>query len=215
MKGGRVKDSLRRFTTIGSVIDMLRNRRIAFLDPEKWDDRNDAEFMRLYREARGLTTLKALCCTESSETYHHWRVFTHSSDGCFIDFVKQPLLESIDADDAYFYAPMEYVRFDEMASASFEVADLPFLKRAGFKPELEFRIIYVGDCGDDAHFMPIELGWIRRIVLNPWLPRPVADSIKATLKEISGNPRLQVGASRLTNSQTWTKYGKRIVERGA
>ena len=105
---------LRRYTTIGSAIDTLRNKRVALLDPEKWDDRNDAELMRLYREKMKLANLKALCCTESSETYHHWKVFTQSADGCCVDFEKKPLLRSIKTDDNYFYAPMDYVRLDEM-----------------------------------------------------------------------------------------------------
>ena len=50
LKSYRTKNNLRRFTTIGAAIDTLRNKRVVFLGPEKWDDRNDAEFMRLYRE---------------------------------------------------------------------------------------------------------------------------------------------------------------------
>lgn len=213
MKPKKVVNSLRRYTTIGSVIDTLRNKRVAFVDPEKWDDRNDAEYMRLYKKACDLPNLKALCCTESPETYHHWKVFTTSSDGCFIDFFKKPFLASIEEDDAYFYAPMEYVTLDEMEGKEVELADLPFLKRSGFQPELEFRVIYTGECDGDTHFMPIELSWIRRIVLNPWLPKPIADSISTTLREVSGISDLKVTASKLTNSQTWTRYGRRIAGR--
>jgi hypothetical protein len=214
MKPKRAVDSLRRYATISSAIDTLKNKRVAFVDPEKWDDRNDAEYMRLYKKAYNHSSLKALCCTESPETYHHWKVFTTSSVGCFVDFHKKPFLASIKEDDAYFYAPMEYARLSDMGGAKFKLADLPFLKRAGFEPELEFRVIYTGDCDEDAHFMPVELGWIRRIVLNPWLPKALADTIIATLCELAGGQTLKVTASKLTNSQTWTKYGRRIVKRG-
>lgn len=64
--------------------------------------------MRIYKEARHLESLKALCCTESPETYHHWKVFTSSSDGCFIDFKKTSVLNSIRRNDDYFFAEMEY-----------------------------------------------------------------------------------------------------------
>lgn len=40
LKTGRIKNTLRHYTTIGSAIDTLRNKRVAFLDPEKWDDRS-------------------------------------------------------------------------------------------------------------------------------------------------------------------------------
>jgi hypothetical protein len=210
----RVSNSLRRFVSIGSAIDTLRNRRVAFVDPERWDDRNDAEYMRLYKQACGLSSLKALCCTESPETYHHWKVFTTSSDGCFIDFKKTPFLNSIRTNDDYFFAEMEYALLTDMEGAKFKIRDLPFLKRAGFEPELEYRVIYTGACQDDAHFMPIELSWIRRIVLNPWLPAPIADSIKETLREICSPHEVKVTASRLTNSLTWTGHGRRIAKRG-
>src|SRR5688572_18187835 len=110
----KATNSLRRYATIGSVIDTLRHRRVAFVDPENWDDKNDAGYMRIFKEARNLINIKALCCTESPETYHHWKVFTTSSDGCFIDFFKDKFLASIESNDSYFYAPMEYVLLDEM-----------------------------------------------------------------------------------------------------
>lgn len=210
----RSRSSLRRFTTIGSTIDLLRHKRVAFLDPEKWDDRNDAEFMRLFKLKAECESLKALCCTESSETYHHWRVFTHSADGCFVDFQKGPMLASIKEDENYRASAMDYIRLDEIKISDYRIRDLPFLKRAGFKPEEEFRIIYTGACDDDVHFMPIDLAWINRIVLNPWLPSSITNSIADTFRDISKMTDLKVVSSRLTNSQTWVGWGKRISRRG-
>ena len=208
MQKPRSRRSLRRFTTIGSTLDLLRNKRVAFLDPEKWDDRNDAEFMRLFKRKAECDSLKALCCTESRETYHHWRVFTHSTDGCFIDFQKAPLLASIAEKDDYRASAMDYIGLDEIKSSDYRIRDLPFLKRAGFKPEEEFRIIYTGLCEDDVHFMPVELAWINRIVLNPWLPPTIAASIVETFRDVAKNKKLEVTASRLTNSQTWARWGR-------
>ncbi|WP_326914458.1 hypothetical protein [Sphingopyxis chilensis] len=213
MKKIAAKQSLRRFTTIGSAIDTLRKKRIAFLDPDKWDDRNDAEFMRLYRNRTRCASLKALCCTESAETYHHWRVFTHSTDGCFIDLQKKALVESVRNNPDYRAQPMEYIRLSEIEDCEYEARDLPFLKRAGFRAEEEYRIIYTGACDDDTHYLEIELSWINRIVLNPWLPATVAESITDTFREISGLPSLRVVASKLTNSQTWLQWGRKMSRR--
>lgn len=213
MKKRAAKKSLRRFTTIGSAIDTLRKKRIAFLDPEKWDDRNDAEFMRLYRNKTKCENLKALCCTESTETYHHWRVFTHSADGCFIDLKKEALVGSVKNNTDYRAGPMEYIRLDEIKDCEYEARDLPFLKRAGFSAEEEYRIIYTGSCNDDTHYLDIDLSWVNRIVLNPWLPTTVAESIADTFCEVSGLSDLRVVASKLTNSQTWLKWGQKMSRR--
>lgn len=205
---------LKRFTSIGLTIDTLRNRRLAFLNPDKWDDRNDAEFMRLYRNKSRKEGLKALCCTESAETYHHWKVFTQSTGGCFIEFHRRPLLDSIRQDPHYRAGTVEYIRLNEIEDCDYDIASLPFLKRSSFGPEQEYCIIFEGACDEEVHFLPIDLAWIRRIVLNPWLAPTISESVAATFREISGNPELNVVASKLTNSQTWLRWGCSISRRG-
>lgn len=210
MKRPVTKTRLRRFTTIGSAIDTLREKRLAFVDPDKWDDRNDAAFMKLYRDKTKCDALKALCCTESAETYHHWRVFTQSADGCFIEFHKKALVDSVKQAADYRAEAMDYIRLDEIKVSDYQIRDLPFLKRAGFRAEKEYRIIYTGACDDDTHFLKIDLSWINRIVLNPWLPPNIAKSVGDTLREVSGQQDLHVVASKLTNSQTWLQWGRRM-----
>lgn len=165
MRSPRRLLGLKRFTSIGSAIDTLRNRHLAFVNPDKWDDRNDAEFMRLYRNRSGREGLKALCCTESKE-------------------------------------------------CDYDLASLPFLKRAGFGPEEEFRIIFEGPSDEDVHFLKIDLAWIRRIVLNPWLAPTISDSVATTFRELGGDAPLEVTSSKLTNSQTWLRWGRSISRRG-
>ncbi|PTQ63720.1 hypothetical protein C8J45_105297 [Sphingomonas sp. PP-CE-3G-477] len=207
------KNLLRRYGTIGSAIDVLYKRRLAFLDPRKWDDKNDSEFMRLYKKKSECSNLRALCCTESPETYHHWKVFTDSADGCFIDFHKRPLLDAVIEQPKYRYRAMDYISLDEIKISDYNHRDLPFLKRSGFKPEKEFRIIYEGACPDnEAHYLPIDPEWISRIVLNPWLPPAVSESVIHTLKLISPVSDLTVTPSRLTNSKTWAQWGKRLYQ---
>ncbi len=205
---------LKRFTSIGLVINTLRNKRLAFLNPDKWDDRNDAEFMRLYRNRVGGDGLKALCCTDSAETYHHWKDFTHSADGCSIELDRRRLLASIKGDQRYRADAVEYVRLDEIKISDYGISSLPFLKRVGFRPEREYRIIFEGACEEDVHFLDIELAWINRIVVNPWLPPTIFESLSATLRDISGDAKLRVVASKLTNSQAWLSWGRSISRRG-
>jgi hypothetical protein len=67
--------TLHRFTNLAAAIHMLRARKITLLDPNTWDDKNDAYFMAEYKRQKGLATLLALCFADCDETYHHWRVF--------------------------------------------------------------------------------------------------------------------------------------------
>lgn len=67
---------LRRYTKLPILIDTLVNKRIAMLNPDYWEDRNDASYIRIFKEKKALKTVLALCFTETSETFHHWKVFS-------------------------------------------------------------------------------------------------------------------------------------------
>jgi hypothetical protein len=82
------KITLRRYTNLAATIHILKSRHISLLSPAFWDDRNDAFFMRRYKERKSAKSVLALCFAEASETYHHWRVFSHGSDGTCIEFDK-------------------------------------------------------------------------------------------------------------------------------
>jgi hypothetical protein len=67
--------TFRRYTNLTATIHILKSRTISLLSPELWDDRNDAYFMSRYKELKSAKSVLALCFAETSETYHHWRVF--------------------------------------------------------------------------------------------------------------------------------------------
>jgi hypothetical protein len=46
--------TLHRFTNLAAAIHMLRTRTITLLDPNTWDDKNDAYFMAEYKRQKGL-----------------------------------------------------------------------------------------------------------------------------------------------------------------
>ena len=70
-----LKKFLRRYTDLPAIAYSLKARCITLLDPQSWDDRNDSYFLRRYKDERKLSSVLALCFTQSSEKYHHWRVF--------------------------------------------------------------------------------------------------------------------------------------------
>lgn len=77
---------LRRYTDLPTLLHLLIERELTFLDPSRWDDKNDAFYMEKYREFNALRTLLALCFTQAPETYHHWRVFCSGPSGVCLYF---------------------------------------------------------------------------------------------------------------------------------
>jgi hypothetical protein len=87
----KLKAYIRRYLPLSAVIDTLRRRKLALLNPENWDDRNDRLFMQSYKEKRGLSSLYAICVAVRHETYYHWRVFTPGHEGACLELWRGPL----------------------------------------------------------------------------------------------------------------------------
>ena len=89
---------------------------------------------------------------------------------------------------------------------------LPFLKRAGFTDEDEYRIV-VETTNDDqgAVFIDCPIAWIDRIYVNPWLPQTQVESLIATLKELPGCKNVDVRRSYLIDSTTWKRAGDKAA----
>jgi len=83
---------LHRYTNLAATIHLLQTRQITLLNPATWDDRNDAYFMAEYKRHKKAETVLALCFTAQNETYHHWRVFSHGTDGVRLEFDREPLV---------------------------------------------------------------------------------------------------------------------------
>jgi len=92
-------NKLNRFTTLSALLDLLKTKRLVFGDPRFWEDKNDSELMREYKERRGVEKLFAICFLEGNETIHHWKTFADRMDGCCIQFDAarlKKLLSNID-----------------------------------------------------------------------------------------------------------------------
>lgn len=205
---------IRRYVSISAVIDTLRRKELALLDPQNWDDKNDSYFMSLYKIHKNIPALYALCASSCSETYHHWRVFTGGADGACIEIERQPFEEALNQERTIRFGLVEYLKLeqiDQLHSTEFE--RLPFCKRVGFAAEEEYRIVaWSHEKQANALGLEIELRWINKIYLNPWMPKPLADSLKQTLRELPGCSKLSIGRSLLINSQRWKEAGERMVK---
>jgi hypothetical protein len=204
--------SLRRYTNLAATIHLLRTKRITLLDPATWDDKNDAYFMEEYKRYKKAGTLLALCFSETSETYHHWRVFSHGSDGVCIEFDKDNLLSAFENAPEIKTGYVDYKKINDLNGLrTMGLEQLPFLKRYPYKDEREFRVVYVDSkSAVELKNYKIEVGWIRRITLSPWMTKALASSVKETLKTIGGCSGIKISQSTLVDNEAWKKCTARV-----
>jgi hypothetical protein len=201
---------LRRYTNLPALLYLLRERKITLLDPASWDDKNDSHFLSLYREKKGLETVLALCFTPAPETYHHWRVFAGGSSGACIRFDRAKLLKAtkrlgITARD------VKYLRLADIRDIKLKTDDLPFLKRAAYEDEREFRIIYESSTKKNSLDIAIPLACVERVTLSPWIPSALSDHVKSTIKEIDGCKSMKVVRSTLISNEIWKTLGENAM----
>lgn len=181
-----------RYTDLPSVIHVLSNRQLTLLSPDTWDDKNDSTFISLYKEKKQLKSVLALCFTQASQTYHHWRVFAPASAGICLHFSGQALRDAVNKCTGVSLGTVEYLTINEFRARSISVDDLPFLKRSQFKPEQEARLLWESATDDRTSLsLPIKVAAISRITLSPWLHPSLADGVKKLLKTVSGSTRSQ------------------------
>lgn len=192
---------------------MLRRKELTLLDPQNWDDRNDRYFMALYKEHCKMESMYAACFTQSKETYHHWRVFSGANHGACIEIRKPEFEVLIDGSPGFRKGEVEYLKIDEIEKLGpKDIERLPFLKRWGFEPEEEYRVMTMSDQPQaPVSGLPIDLAIIKRIYINPWIPDSHFHSIKATLEEIEDCGHIEITRSRLIDFQRWKNAGNRIA----
>jgi hypothetical protein len=209
----KLDDTLKRYTSIPAVIDMLCRKEIALLDPQTWDDRNDRYFMALYKEHAKAKSLYAACFTQVAETYHHWRVFGGAADGACVEFRRAAFEKHIAGNSDISSNEVEYFYLKDAESITKGKPDrLPFMKRMGFEPEAEYRLITKSDDEQaPALALPIDLKLVRQVYINPWLPESIYKSLRSVMSDIEGCGHIKIYRSGLIDSQRWKNAGNRIV----
>lgn len=198
-----------RYTDLPSLIYLLSKQKVTLLDPRFWDDSNDSYYLSLYKRKKNIETVLALCFTQSSETYHHWKVFAGSSSGISIFFKRSTFLGALRKVNEIRFAEVDYRYLNNMRVKIPDIEELPFVKRHAFVDEKEFRIIYESSSKKlSTYDIPVPLTCISRIVLNPWIPTSLTGTIKHLLTSIKGCKDLKVYKSTLINNEEWKKIGE-------
>jgi hypothetical protein len=195
---------IHRYTSLASVIHLLKRGKITFLDPASWDDSNDAYFMAQYKAREKLKTVLALCFSEADETYHHWRVFSQGDSGVRMTFNKPALVSQFKA-AGFMSGRVNYKKINDATKAPKPaVQGLPFLKRFPYRDEQEFRIVYTNrEKTLKACDVDIDLDCILELKLSPWMPEALRDSTRDILRAIVHPRKLRITRSQLVSYARW------------
>ena len=204
---------LRRYTNLPSAIDVLLHKRLTLLDPSRWEDRNDASFLAEYKKQIGAKSLLALCFTKSSETYHHWRVYSHGADGVCFEFDDERLFAGIDKEkEGIIIGDARYMEIGALEKQQPKLTELPFVKRYPYVGEDEVRMLHVSTRkAASVKHLPIKLDTIRRIKLSPWMHKDLVKTVTTALRTVAGSPALEIYQSKLLDYPRW----KSAIARGA
>lgn len=206
-----------RYTSLPFLLDILRKKRLTFVDPNNWEDKNDSYFIELYKEKSGMKSVLALCFVEyeskDAEKYHHWKVYSGSTSGVCIQFKGDKLISYIDSVPGIIHNTVTYKTVKELRTICQETSwkELPFIKRKAYNGEVEFRIIYNIQSEElKSKPLPIELDLISRITLNPWIHKPDNESVFKVIREIKGCEKIILSNTTLLDFGKWKKIGENI-----
>ncbi|MCD9504889.1 hypothetical protein [Photobacterium phosphoreum] len=204
-------ETFNRYTDLTALIDILSKKRMVLLDPSSWDDQNDVHFMAYYKKKRTLNSLLALCFTSKYETYHHWSVFAPNSSGVCIKYKRNELKNCFTNVEGVKFKDVKYKQITDLQCNDLALSDVPFLKRYPYKDEEEFRAIYESDVIEFVKEIHFDVSIIDCIVLSPWLPQPLVDTVKQTIQGIDGCEELKVYKTTLLSNSNWKNALKKLV----
>jgi len=185
-------EKLKRYTHLPQLLHMLRSQTITVLSPGTWEDQNDTYFLARYKEKHpAIKSLLALCMTDASSTYHHWRVYAGAPSGVQIQFNPSAFTSWVATLPNARLDRVEYLNVDDFVEIAADPARFPFLKRKAFRDEDEIRLI-VEDTENEnlpASPLPFDLAIIEEIKLSPWLAEPLVETVKLTLADAYSGPK--------------------------
>lgn len=206
---------LKRYTDLPFLFDYLQTKELALVRPQAWDDRNDSHYIDVYAKNNGYTSTYALCLTEATETFHHWKVFTSGANGVCLEFHRDALLICATKVQGLRAEVVQYRTIGAIRKQSLKQEQLPFLKRKAFEDEFEFRLFLANNDPTNAVFrFHVPASAIKRIMLSPWIPASVADRVKELIQTMTGCKSLKVSRSSLVDNEKWKQFAT-AADRGS
>lgn len=203
------KDTLYRYTTDTAVVELLEKRKLSFRDPENWDDKNDSRLFKKYEEKNNEKAF-AICMTRSSETFHHWSVFSKKNIGMRISFNEREIIQ-ISNKNKFQHGNVKYIQLTDLYKYQ-NISDLRklFLKRYAYRDEREFRIISISKNQSAPELSVDPSSIIQKITFSPWMEIERKKYYKDKFSEIS--PNITISETSLIDNKTWRDFadGKQI-----
>ena len=95
----------------------------------------------------------------------------------------------------------------EAKNGGLTVTKLPFLKRAGYEAEEEYRVLFesISDVSSFINF-EISIDMIESIRLSPWLHKDLVGITREIIHGIKGCSKLRVSGSTLLSNEQWKRF---------
>jgi hypothetical protein len=205
-----------RYTSIVSMLDILKNKHLTLLNPQKWDDKNDSGVLDMYakkisKEQNKEMLIRALCFTKVEDSVLHWNI---PQAECRIRFDLAMLEDSLKVlnKNHYQYGRVKYWGINELSQSmrkeEIAIEDWPFIKRWPYRAEEEYRIIWEGKANKketDSVDIPINLECIKEITISQRVPENLFETLKEIIIDItrSVDKKIDVDAnSSIVNDET-------------
>lgn len=203
---------LRRFTKLSTALETLKNKEITLTEPWHWIDTNDTYFLEKFKKVGAYTNVFAMCFAESEETFHHWQVFSPGMDGVCIEFDKTKIENLFSSNIAIIAKSVKYCAIKDLESKPITLKELPFCKRLPYGGEKEFRVVYFDNYKKEMKkkSFKIEVNFIKRITVSPFIIPELFDSVKHLVRSIDGCENVQVYRSTLVGNRDWKKIADRV-----
>lgn len=196
---------LNRFTTLPILLDFLKRRKLTFLDPKSWEDKNDTEIILEYKKRSNIKNLFAICFTHEDETIHHWKTYSNGSSGCVIQFDAKKIFAIVNKIPEIKHAKVEYRHISEMENLvdATMINKIPFTKRWPYRCENEYRFIYETNSIVNSFELDIPISCITKITLSQQMPETIYETIKQHLRDLKQNPDGKISRSTLYENKKW------------
>ncbi|MHB0898030.1 MAG: hypothetical protein ACYC1A_10825 [Spirochaetales bacterium] len=195
---------LRRFTSLPLLLDILESSELQFSDPRYWEDKNDSEILKAYKDKKKLKTLFALCFTKDTETIYQWKAFSDNSSGCFIKFDSDNINKKILKNRNIRQNEIKYIKINELKQELKKIEDIPFSKRWPYRNENEYRYIYESKLYKSSYSIPINSSDIISVTFNQKMTDHTFDTIKRILK--NKYKMSNIYHSTVYRNETWLNY---------